>query len=360
MAVNKVLSFITISIFCIPFTTQADPEFRELYRGARAQAMGNAFTAVADDESALFYNPAGLAAIEKSALHAVVLNIDASSDAVLNYRDTANVFTNFSISNINRLMGKDTYARAYFNPTYVMPNFAISYIYDQQIAIRAENPALPTVGFAYQVTQGAQFGFGFSFLKKHAKRSGDIRVGGAVKLMVRQGGYKDLPLQTLLTLNSDSLSTLTGAYYTGYGGDLGIQFIRYVGRRISLQTGAALTDIGDLTFGGTAQTQPMNLSTGVAFVYQAPQFKLTAAYDFRNMTRSDGDWNKKQHLGVEVAIPVFSFYGGFNQWNYTYGVAADFWLIRVTALSYAEELATFSSQDVERRYMLQIGLKFQF
>jgi hypothetical protein len=34
------------------------------YRGVRPLGMGGAFTALADDENALYYNPAGLTAID--------------------------------------------------------------------------------------------------------------------------------------------------------------------------------------------------------------------------------------------------------------------------------------------------------
>ena len=37
-------------------------EFRWTHFGPRPLAMGNAYTAVADDHNALFYNPAGLLA----------------------------------------------------------------------------------------------------------------------------------------------------------------------------------------------------------------------------------------------------------------------------------------------------------
>lgn len=35
-------------------------EYDMIYRGPRPMGMGGAFTAVSDDENAIFYNPAGL------------------------------------------------------------------------------------------------------------------------------------------------------------------------------------------------------------------------------------------------------------------------------------------------------------
>ena len=36
-------------------------EIKEFYRGVRPMGMGNAFTALANDEDSVFYNPAGIA-----------------------------------------------------------------------------------------------------------------------------------------------------------------------------------------------------------------------------------------------------------------------------------------------------------
>ena len=58
-------TFITI-FFLITLTgsqTFADPFMN--YPGARAKAMGGAFTGIADDASAVWYNPAGLARVRR-------------------------------------------------------------------------------------------------------------------------------------------------------------------------------------------------------------------------------------------------------------------------------------------------------
>ena len=52
-----------------PGTTAAD--FLKIGVGARAAAMGEAFTALADDGTALYWNPAGLAQIEKTEISAM-------------------------------------------------------------------------------------------------------------------------------------------------------------------------------------------------------------------------------------------------------------------------------------------------
>ena len=49
-------------------------EYDKLYRGSRPMGMGGAFTAISDDENALFYNPAGLNRIKPGEGKIVLLN----------------------------------------------------------------------------------------------------------------------------------------------------------------------------------------------------------------------------------------------------------------------------------------------
>jgi long-chain fatty acid transport protein len=59
--------FLVLLFFSLPQRTEAT-FFETLGIGARAQGMGSAFTAVADDLFAIYYNPAGLAQLERHAI----------------------------------------------------------------------------------------------------------------------------------------------------------------------------------------------------------------------------------------------------------------------------------------------------
>lgn len=54
-----------VLLVLLPLVTWADETPLFLYRGLRATSMGNAYEAIADDLSAMHYNPAGLTQIEK-------------------------------------------------------------------------------------------------------------------------------------------------------------------------------------------------------------------------------------------------------------------------------------------------------
>ena len=59
---------------------------RHGFEGTRAQGMGNAFTAVADDNTAIFYNPAGLRQLEKGESN-FFIKVDGDPDILDFYDD---------------------------------------------------------------------------------------------------------------------------------------------------------------------------------------------------------------------------------------------------------------------------------
>ncbi len=55
----------SIAVAALLFAAPADAAFNDLGHGGRAPGLGNAFTAIADDVYAIYYNPAGLAQLER-------------------------------------------------------------------------------------------------------------------------------------------------------------------------------------------------------------------------------------------------------------------------------------------------------
>ena len=334
-----------------------DQELRDLYTGARAQAMGNAFTAVADDEQALFYNPAGLAGNKKVSIHYLTLDTELSGDAFGTYTGNPGAFSNPSISTINSVIGTDVYARAMVTPTILLPNMAFALIADEQIAILSANQALPQITLGLQTTTGIQAGYGFSFSPGRLKMD-EIRVGFGGKLLWRRGGYHDLNVTSLISLSQNELNSLTGSYGTGYGFDAGMQYIHTFSPSFSAMAGLASEQIGGVTFSeSTADTQPNDTSAGLAVKYKMALTSVLLAYDYRNITQT-ADAALKQHFGIEVKVPFISIEGGLSQGYPTYGTSFDLWLFRVSALVYQQEQDAIQGQSPERRYRLRLDMKF--
>ncbi|OFZ18952.1 MAG: hypothetical protein A2X94_13465 [Bdellovibrionales bacterium GWB1_55_8] len=351
---TRALPALALASFLVAAAAQAT-EFRELYRGTRAQAMGNAFTAVADDEQAIFMNPAGMAGITSHRVRYVVADLEASSDIITTAQESMDAFSEISGDSLNVLMGKNIYGRAQITPTIVMPNLGIGLILDAQTSISARNRSLPQITLGYQQTNGIQFAWGTS-LKKRNRGPDDLRVGVGAKLLWRRGGYRQLSLTQLLNVSPEIYQQIAGSFHRGYGFDLGLQYIRKLNGRLDVSWGLAYTDIGRTKFGEDPDPVESNFSSGIAAKYKLPGVTTIVSYDYRHALTS-GDWRKKNHLGVEVALPLFTFYGGFNQAFLTYGAGFDIWLLKITAVSYGEELGSMILQDSQRRYLLQVALK---
>jgi hypothetical protein len=326
--------------------------------------MGGAFVALADDEGAVFLNPAGLAGGIEPRFHYLPIDIDASLDTYSAFTQSSSLLGNFSVDTLNALMGKNIYGRTQIAPTLILPRFALGLLVDGQIAYFSKNMSLPQMTLGYQVTNGVQFATGFSLKAKSRRRreqvGGELRLGLGVKLLFRRGGYRELPTTTLLNLSGGAslLNQVAGAWGSGYGVDLGVQYILPLSDRVTAYLGSAMTDLSNTTFTGGADPIEENLALGAALRFHLGMNELTLAYQANALTTRAIDWKQRNHLGLEWKLPLLSLYGGIHQVYFTYGTAFDLWILRVTALSYAQELGTYVRQDPNRRYMLKFDLKF--
>ncbi|MGE0616884.1 MAG: hypothetical protein AB7P04_14730 [Bacteriovoracia bacterium] len=346
-----------------------DWALRDMYRGARSTGMGGAHIAIADDEEALFLNPAGLAAVDRAQIHYLDAFVEGSVDAYAAYTKSSSAFSSFSASSLNELMGKNIYGRAQITPTYVMQGFGFALLLDGQVALLEKNQALPQITLGYQMTNGFQAGMAFNLLgnAKRPRRSKiaqpELRVGMAGKFLWRRGGYRIMPTGTLFQLSrGPSLITgIMGNYHYGIGMDLGTQYSMPIGPQVTFSVGAAFLDVGDTNFGDDSpgpQTQMGNFGIGTAIRYDTGSVaQFTFAYDHRNIF-NDTDWRLRNHFGLEIDFVNMSIYGGYNGVYLTYGFGFNAWLLRITANSYAEELGAIAHQDGNRRYQLRLDLKF--
>jgi hypothetical protein len=331
-------------------------DFRPLFRGIRAQGMGNAFTAIADDEQAIFYNPAGLAGVKNFSFVFGSGSLDVSNDLVTGFPTYLSAVSNLSLSSLNAFVGKDIYARAQGISAVTVPGFGMAVIYDQQMAVRLKNQSLPQGVIGSQTTYGFQMGFGTAIAKLKRKR-GELRFGVAGKVLWRLGGYQSPSLTQVMALDSKSIMNNFAGKGIGYGIDSGFQFVYNFRKTWSLLSGLSFTDIGSTSFSSGADPQRMNSTFGLGVKYKGPDMTMTIAYDFSRIF-DNVDWPKKSHLGAEFRFPMISVYAGLNQVSFTYGFGLDLWLFKLMYVSYGDSLGTLAGQDIERRSMVNLAMKF--
>lgn len=332
-------------------------EVRQFYRGTRAMAMGNAYTAIADDEMALYLNPAGMAGNVGTQFYPLNLDFTVSRDIISSAQDSAQAFSNISGSSLSKFVGKNVYMQAQYTPTLTFPNFGIGYLVDQQYALRVLDRSLPDVTLGYQTTNGIQFAYGTTVGRNSRNSKSEFRLGIGGKMMFRRGGYRKIPLLTLANLDRTTLGPIIGNYSKGYGVDLGSQYIRKLSNTLEMRLGATYLDVGDTTFGDGPDPMSGNFTVGSAVTAKFGSTHIRASYDFKNILDRT-DWRKKNHFGLETKIPMVSLWAGVNQVSVSYGAGIDLWLIKLQGASYAEELGSYAFQNSERRYMIRASMVF--
>jgi len=352
-------------------------ELRDLYRDTRMKAMGGAGIALPledkDAVQAIFTNPAQMAGNQDFMIHYLNGDIGSSVDTYKAIGDAQTAFSDFSFANLNKLMGKNIYANGQYVAAVTAPNFGAALLLDGQVGFYAQNPSYPEYTVGYQTTNGVQAAWGttvdLSGPKSRRPRRGrsakplstsgsELRIGLGSKVFWRKGGYKDVPLSTLMTADSTFLDSLMGSFELGYGIDAGVQFIRSTSKNFTWSLATSYQNLGDMDFtGSVADTQKGNLTAGLGMRFQlAGLTSLSFAYDHSHLNEST-DWHKRQHFGVEWALPGISIFGGIHQTYLSYGASFDAWIFRVTASSYAEELGGSAYEMGDRRYLLRLAMR---
>lgn len=329
-------------------------QLQQLVRLPRTMAMGGAGVGLADQEDALFNNPAGLAGMNERRFKLVSAGLEGSLDAYGAFSNSLSAFSNFSLGTLNEFMGKDIVTRAGQTTTVLLPSFALAYLVDFQGVINQYSLSNPNFDLGYQTTHGIQIGTAWTF-KSGRRPTSEFRLGIAGKVLWRRGGFYNIQTSGFLQAASDGkayLDQLVGSFGMGFGGDLGVQFINRLNPKTQISLGASVLDIGDTRFASPkANRQLMNVGLGVGYKQKTDLGMVSFAMDLRNLNR-DVPLAKQLHFGGEIDLPALKFQAGFNQLNYTWGAVFDVWVLQISAVSTAEEIGVAKGQNTSRRYML--------
>jgi hypothetical protein len=340
-------------------------ELPEFYRGVRAMGMGNAFTAVADDADAVFYNPAGIAMNTGFQLRLLNPKLEVSSDV----RTLANEIrtlggSGFNADAMNALFGKNIYGSGTVFPSIMVPNFTIGYFADFNLHAVINNKANPRIDLNYYYDQGVVGGTGFEtrgFGKFHM-----FRFGLSTRVLTRRGVSTTVPISTIVS-GGKIISKLTSDASLGVGVTPGVQYEFPSSPMNTVTLGMAWHDIGDTKFGTRLSNRnrappsiPSNLALGAAFTQRLskrPGYNAKFSLEGRHMNRSGEDPRKKIHLGTEFQLGLLSLRAGLNQLRWTAGLGLDLWFVELAVASYAVESLPLWAQSTERRYALQLTFK---
>lgn len=366
------LALLTISI-------SSAREMNYLARSPRALLMGDAYTAIADDEFTLFYNPAALA--RNKGVSFTLLDPQMGFTDALSELDRFQNFPSSATGIANRIINFPIYIQAGAFPTLKMGPFGFSLFANSKTSIILRNPTNPELDINYKYDRGFVFGFAYNLIgsgatltpsKKKSKASttagNRLSVGASVKHMNRQGldGQFDLFGTTLLNKINSGASDIEAlkdafGYSAGaaWGFDLGAEYTISTGRS-TITSAVSVLDVGDTHFtktsgSGKVPKQEMMVNSGIAYKQDFGVFDYTLSADIHPMTAAI-DFGRKIHLGTELSLPIITLNAGWNEGYLSYGGTIKVWPFKITTGFYGIEMGTHYREEEARRFVLYVSL----
>ncbi|MFN7729998.1 MAG: hypothetical protein ACK5P7_12640 [Bdellovibrio sp.] len=363
------------------------------YQSPRALGMGDAFVAVANDYSALFYNPAGLARIEEGQIN---LSIDAAvSQDFLSFQkdiqdasavqgsdaDKAQAY----IELLQKNYGKNFSLRTgLFEAIWVRPGWGLGFIpVDLTLDMSVHNQAAPSISARTYID--STFAYGFAGDVKDESIAGRLSWGVTTKFVNRGYFSKDV---NALDLVADSNIVRKEDLREGYtvDADLGLLWTPYISGdgfwslfQLARPTfGAVLRNAAETGFGQslklinkdpnpTVATDPPEklhrvLDLGTRWEY--PSFWIfggRGVMDVRDIGHPSFSARKGLHAGFEFDWAVTTWWRGqyrvgLNQGYFTAGLSALFTMLRLDAVTYGEDVGSFNFPKENRVYLVKANI----
>ncbi|VVS95402.1 putative conjugal transfer protein traf-related [Desulfoluna spongiiphila] len=352
--------FLVAAVLLLASSGWTEP-YRAMNMGARPLGMGGAFTAVADDQNAIDYNPAGLSRARNFGMGILNPLVEASEDSYDLYNDFDDIDEN-DTAEVTELLRKyvgenhhvklaaDLYAGFRMGNAGVMvAGVARGYA---DMAIR--NPTYPELHLTSDIDYGGQVGIGYEL----AMIPG-LSIGVGVKALSRKS--IDEVYTAVDIADDDFEDTLEDDQKDGNDAsfDLGMIWSGEIEGLTRVSLGLAGINIKEMDF-GDARDQETQYNAGVAFTQSFFGCTLTEAFDYHDITDNlaeDDSTEKKLHMGAELKFPMLlAIRGGLSQGYYTAGATVDFKVLRFDVATYGEEMGAYAGQKEDRRYVAQVSM----
>ena len=360
--ISRVLSLLILFGIVTSMVHAGEPAF--LRESIRARGMGNAFTAVANDEMVLFYNPAGLRSVQYNFYELLAFNVTTNENTlkVSESSDTSN--------EISSLTGKKLYNEINLSLlSHVNSRFGWSIFNNTLIDIQLHNPIIPQLKTNAYTQGGLIAGIAWSFFDFKL----DIGISGKV---VQRAGT-----QTTFSVFDEAIVDATNgkteklekkfANKSSAAPDFGFTYHIDSVHNLNPKISMSLLNIGGLDFeaaGKIPMTVNLGLATeselqGIDFILSADYHDLTNNQKLATGSKSLTERNFK--IGFEAGWEKLfnghhfvSIRMGRNGPYNSVGGSLNLFGIKFDLAKYSEEVGGYAGDIEDKRISLQMKIIF--
>ncbi len=360
-----------------------------LYQAPRPLGMGDAFVAVANDYSALFYNPAGLARRDDGQVNLSV-NV-AGSVGIADFSNQINEIQNSSMSESDQQTAMFNLIESKYGETYgvrlaplegiwVRPNWGIGFVpADISLEMTMHQQVGPAINTTVYADSYLALGYGEDF---KGVPHGQLSWGVTGKFVNR--GWASMAISAT-ELAADSQVITKEDLKEGYtiDADVGLLWTPELPSEgifswltLTRPTfGAVIRNVAETGFGQslhllndqkTEAPEKLYRVLDLGSRWEYPSlwiFKGRGVLDIRDIGHPNWNWSKGTHLGFEFDWYVSSWWkghyrAGLSEGFWTGGVSAELGIFNLDFVSYADDVGTFSTPVENRIYALKLNLDF--
>ena len=360
---RRVSVLLYLWILFAPLLQAAEPAF--IRESIRARGMGNAFTAAANDEMLLFYNPAALRSVYYNMYEVVGFNITTNENTI-NLGKSSSGF-----STIGSLAGKKIYNEVNLGLlSHVNSRFGWSFFSNGLVDFQVRNPIIPYLETKAYVQTGLAGGMAWSFLDFQ------LDLGLGVKLVQRSGIDTKLHIfdEAIIEFTEDQKTTKLQKKFTSkaaFAPDAGVIYHFDSYHNMEPKVAFSLQNIGGLDFEGAGKV-PMTMNIGVSTESEFNGVDMILAADYRDLANSqelisEGNIMSERNIKIGVEFGwqklfnghhLISFRAGRNGPYNSVGCSLNLFGLKVDFAKYSEEIGGYAGELEDKRTSLQVSLIF--
>lgn len=336
--------------------------------GIRPVAMGDAFTAVADDQNALYYNPAGLSRVPGFSMELVSMffgtnsHVFSSSSEIQSKVSKLGGDTATSIDAIKDLLsgiqGRNHWMRYGLNPYFVLPNFGFGLLLNGELNAVVNQPLPELMKIDLNTDADVRIGYGREIFGPK------LAVGASLGYRHRLGmdttlntEFIDKVLKGKDRIQQEMKDLITAG--AGMGVDIGMLFTPTPFMKPTF--GLSVINLGDLNFKKSSMAKdfsskapdniPQEVRAGFSLRPSFGSLYLLGSAEVRKQNLpypasekfafgAEAGWSN--HIRAQIGLLDGFLSAGFE---------TRLWIVNLRLATYGKESGVYQNHKPERRYV---------